>query len=93
MNPGIHAITLPSQVELRRRHSAVHPFSLYQHIVPRLLAFLTPPASLQHPPVYHMKDAPGPISPAEGVGEAVVADFYLDGFVVLLHGGRRKGTA
>ena len=73
MNPGIHAITLPSQVELRRRHCAVHPFSLYQHIVPLLLAFLTPPASLQHPPVYHMKDAPGPISPSEAA--AALADF------------------
>ena len=35
---------------------------------------------------------PGPVPPAEAVGEAVVSDFYLDGFVVLLHGGRRKGT-
>ena len=35
---------------------------------------------------------PGPVTPAEAVGDAVVADFYLDRFVVLLHGVRRKGT-
>ena len=64
----------------------------YQHVVPLLRPERAPPASLNYPPVYHLKDAPGSVSPAEAVGEAVVSDFYLDRFVVLLHGGRRKGT-
>ena len=41
-------------------------------------------------PIYHLKDAPGSVSPADGVGGGVVADFYLDGRVIGLQG--RDGT-
>ena len=45
-----------------------------------------------NPAVRDRDHIPGPVSPAEAVGKAVVADCYLDRFVVLRHGGRRKGT-
>ena len=55
--------------------SSVHALSLYQHVVPLLRPVWAPPTSLQHPAVCDRDHIPGPVTPTEAVGEAVVADF------------------